>query len=62
MNKKLQRAMVLNGDTQQTLAEYLGLRSYVSIHRKMYGYTPWSDEQIKKVCKKYKKTREELGL
>lgn len=62
MNKKLQRAMALHGDTQQTLAEYLGLRSYVSIHRKLYGNTGWKEDQIKKLCNKYKKTREELGI
>lgn len=62
MNTKLQRAMALKGDTQQVLAEALGLRSYVSIHRKMYGQTPWSDEQVKMLCKRYKKTKEELGL
>ena len=62
MNIKLQRVMALHGDTQQTLAEYLGLRGYVSIHRKLYGQTGWKKEQVEMLCKKYNKTKEELGL
>lgn len=62
MNAKLQRAMAMKGDTQQDLAEYLGLRGYASIYRKLYGYTGWSKEQVKKVCRRYGKTKEELGL
>lgn len=62
MNKMLQKAMAIRGDTQQELAEYLGLRSYVSIHRKLYGYTGWSEDQAKKLCKRYKKTKEQLGI
>lgn len=62
MNRKLKLVMELKDDTQQELAEYLGLRSYVSVHRKIYGETRWSEEQIKKVCKRYKMSRQELGL
>lgn len=62
MNKKLIKAMEEKGDTQQELANYLGLHSYVSIHSKIYGKTGWKKEQIQKVCKRYKMTKEELGL
>lgn len=62
MNKKLQKAMEQRGDTQQDLANFLGLHSYVSIHHKLYGNTGWKKEQIQKVCKRYGKTKEELGL
>ena len=62
MNRKLQKAMEKRGDTQQDLADYLGLHSYVSIHSKIYGKTGWKKEQIEKVCRRYKMTKEELGL
>ena len=62
MNIKLQREMALHGDTQQELAEYLGLHSYVSIHRKIYGNCGWKKEQIQKICRRYHKTEEELGF
>ena len=62
MNTKLYNIMQQNGDTMQELANYLGLSSYVSIHRKLYGQTSWKKNQIKMLCKKYKKTQEELGL
>jgi transcriptional regulator with XRE-family HTH domain len=62
MNKKLVKAMQEKGDTQQELAEYLGLHSCVSINNKIHGRTGWKKEQIAKICKKYKKTKEELGF
>ena len=51
-----------HGDTQQELADYLGLHSYVSISMKLHGRTGWKKEQIQKLCRKYRKTKEELGF
>ena len=62
MNTKLQQVMQQNGDSQQDLANYLGLRGYQSIYKRMYGKTPWTKDEIEKVCKKYKKTKEQLGF
>lgn len=62
MNTKLYEEMQRNGDTQQDLANYLGLRSYVSVHRKLYGQTSWKKNQVKMLCEKYNKTKKELGL
>ena len=62
MNKKLVKVMQEKGDTQQELAEYLGLHSCVSINNKIHGRTGWKKEQIVKICKRYKKTKEELGF
>lgn len=62
INKKLHKVMQEHGDTQQDLAEYLGLKRYQSIYLKMYGKSIWSDQQKRKVCKKYGKTEKELGL
>lgn len=62
MNDKLIKAMREKGDTQQDLANFLGLHSYISVHSKIYRKTGWKKEQIEKVCKRYKKTKEELGL
>lgn len=62
INVKLQRVMQQYGDSQQDLAYYLGLRGYQSIYKKIYGKTPWTDEQIEKVCKRYHKTKKELGF
>lgn len=62
MNEKLYATMQAHGDTQQDLAYYLGLRGYQSIYKKLYGKQKWSYEQIQKVCEKYNKTKEELGL
>jgi antitoxin component HigA of HigAB toxin-antitoxin module len=62
LNTKLRKAMADYGDTYQDLANYLGLRMYASISRKLNGETGWKKEQIKKVCRRYKMTKEELGL
>lgn len=62
VNKKLLFAMKEHGDTQQELADYLGLHSYVSISMKLHGRTGWKKEQIQKLCRKYRKTKEELGF
>ena len=56
------KAMSERGDTQQDLANYLGLHSYISIWQKLNGRCGWKKEQIQKVCKRYRKTKEELGL
>ena len=62
MNEKLRKAMKEYGDTQLDLGLYLGLRGYQAIYMKLYGKSGWKEEQIAKVCKRYGKTKEELGL
>lgn len=62
MNNKLGYAMADKGDSQQDVANICGLRSYVSIYNRINGKTPWKEREIKILCKRYHKTREELGL
>lgn len=60
--ENLREAMQVRGDTQQDLATILGLRSFVSVNKRLAKKTKWKDYEIKLICKRYKKTKEELGF
>lgn len=62
MFEKLRKSMEEKGDSQQDIATFCGLRSYISIHNRMIGKTKWKERDIKLLCKRYKKSREELGF
>lgn len=62
MYSLLKTAMADKGDTQQDVANICGLRSYVSIFNRLQGKTAWKEREKKILCKRYKKTREELGF
>lgn len=55
----LRAEMVLHGENQGKLAEVLGIKQSV-LSMRMSGKSEWKLEEIKKVCKHYKKTVEEL--
>lgn len=58
----LREAMSAKGDTQQDLANMLGFRSYISLNRRLCEHVKWKEHEIKFICKRYKKTKEELGF
>ena len=57
--RKLSAQMVLKGDRQEDLADYLQM-SLTWLNRKLSGDREFTLSEIKQICKRYKKTFEEL--
>lgn len=59
MYKELKAEMVLHGDTQSDIGEYLGL-TQPAISSRFKGITPWTIREIKILCQRYNKPFEVL--
>lgn len=59
MYNELKAEMVLHGDTQSDIGEYLGL-TQPAISSRLKGITPWTIREIEMLCHKYQRPFEEL--
>lgn len=61
-NKRLTKIIKAHGDTLQDVADLLGLKSRITVYRKLHGKVGWKPKQIEILCDRYNETKDKLGF